>query len=137
MASFIPVAHNQGKQPDFHPQTILRDEGTEVQEEQAGIRTEQSRTKANQSLARQAQAAIQAQQDKTRTNQGEMRVAQARKRILEQTLRTSELSYRRLFEAAQDGILILEADTGRISDVNPFLCQLLGYYRAETNRGGA
>ena len=55
----------------------------------------------------------------------------------ERALRASELSYRRLFEAAQDGILILEADTGRISDVNPFLCQLLGYYRAETNRGGA
>jgi PAS domain-containing protein len=34
------------------------------------------------------------------------------------------LSYRRLFEAAQDGILILDADTGRINDVNPFLVKL-------------
>ena len=46
-------------------------------------------------------------------------------------MRASELSYRRLFEAAKDGILILEADTGRISDANPFLCQLLGFDRGE------
>jgi PAS domain S-box-containing protein len=49
----------------------------------------------------------------------------------EQALRASELSYRRLFEAAQDGILILDVDTGRISDVNPFLIKLLGFYRGE------
>ena len=46
-------------------------------------------------------------------------------------LRASELSYRRLFETAQDGILILDAETGRITDVNPFLASLLGYSRAE------
>ena len=49
----------------------------------------------------------------------------------DQALRASELSYRRLFEAAKDGILILEADTGRISDVNPFLFNLLGFSRSE------
>src|SRR5476649_2070570 len=49
----------------------------------------------------------------------------------EQTLRASELSYRRLFEAAKDGILILDVDTGRITDVNPFLFNLLGFSRAE------
>jgi PAS domain S-box-containing protein len=49
----------------------------------------------------------------------------------EQALRVSELSYRRLFEAARDGILILEADTGRISEVNPFLVELLGFSRKE------
>jgi PAS domain S-box-containing protein len=42
-------------------------------------------------------------------------------------LRASELSYRRLFETAKDGILILDVDTGRIRDVNPFLCHLLGF----------
>lgn len=47
------------------------------------------------------------------------------------TLRASELSYRRLFEAAQDGILILDAETGRIQDANPFLVSLLGYSRDE------
>jgi PAS domain S-box-containing protein len=46
-------------------------------------------------------------------------------------LRASELSYRRLFEAARDGILILEVATGRITDVNPFLTELLGFSHAE------
>src|SRR5450755_1479404 len=49
----------------------------------------------------------------------------------EQAIRASELSYRRLFEAAKDGILILEADTGRISDVNPFLLEMLGFSHDE------
>jgi diguanylate cyclase (GGDEF)-like protein/PAS domain S-box-containing protein len=48
-----------------------------------------------------------------------------------QKIRTSELRYRRLFEAAQDGILILDAQTGAITDVNPFLIKMLGYSRAE------
>jgi PAS domain S-box-containing protein len=48
-----------------------------------------------------------------------------------QALRASELSYRRLFEAAKDGILILDVDTGRINDVNPFLFKLLGFSRSE------
>ncbi len=42
-----------------------------------------------------------------------------------QKIKTSELRYRRLFEAAQDGILILDAKTGAITDVNPFLINLL------------
>lgn len=49
----------------------------------------------------------------------------------EQAIHASELGYRRLFEAAQVGILILEADTGRIIDVNPFLVELLGFSHAE------
>src|ERR1700731_3963652 len=48
-----------------------------------------------------------------------------------QAIRASELSYRRLFEAARDGILILDVDTGRISDVNPFLVELLGGSHSE------
>ncbi len=48
-----------------------------------------------------------------------------------QTLKDSELRYRRLFEAAQDGILILDAETGMIDDVNPFLIKMLGYSREE------
>ncbi len=46
-------------------------------------------------------------------------------------IKTSELRYRRLFEAAQDGILILDAETGRIEDVNPYLVKMLGYSREE------
>jgi PAS domain S-box-containing protein len=45
----------------------------------------------------------------------------------EEALNISETQYRRLFETAQDGILILDADTGQISDVNPFLVEMLGY----------
>ena len=48
-----------------------------------------------------------------------------------QKLINSELRYRRLFESAQDGILILDAKTGAITDVNPFLIKMLGYSRAE------
>ncbi|MFH0784471.1 MAG: PAS domain S-box protein [Pseudomonadota bacterium] len=44
-----------------------------------------------------------------------------------ETLQDSEKRYRRLFESAKDGILILDADTGKVVDVNPFLMQLLGY----------
>src|SRR5271157_181478 len=45
----------------------------------------------------------------------------------ETKLQASETRYRRLFETAQDGILILDADTGQIHDVNPFLVDMLGY----------
>jgi two-component system, LuxR family, sensor kinase FixL len=46
-------------------------------------------------------------------------------------LSASELRYRRLFEAAQDGVLILDGETGQITDANPFLSTLLGYSRQE------
>jgi len=49
----------------------------------------------------------------------------------ETDLRVSETRYRRLFETAQDGILILDADTGEITDVNPFLADMLGYTHEE------
>jgi two-component system, cell cycle sensor histidine kinase and response regulator CckA len=42
-------------------------------------------------------------------------------------LQNSEKRYRRLFEASKDGILILDAETGKVEDVNPFLLELLGY----------
>ena len=47
------------------------------------------------------------------------------------SLRVSELRYRRLFETAKDGIFLLDADTGRITDVNPFLEDMLGYSHTE------
>jgi PAS domain S-box-containing protein len=46
-------------------------------------------------------------------------------------LRSSELRYRRLFESAKDGILILDADSGQVIDVNAFLIQLLGFPKEE------
>lgn len=45
--------------------------------------------------------------------------------------RTSELRYRRLFETAKDGILILDANSAQIVDVNPFLLDMLGYSKEE------
>jgi PAS domain S-box-containing protein len=51
--------------------------------------------------------------------------------LADQALIASEAQYRRLFESAQDGILIVDAETGQIRDVNPFLLDLLGFSREE------
>lgn len=45
----------------------------------------------------------------------------------EAALRFSESRYRRLFETARDGILLLNFDTAQIEDANPFLIEMLGY----------
>ena len=50
---------------------------------------------------------------------------------LEGDIRESEIRYRRLFESAQDGILIVNATTGLVNDANPYLLDLLGYAREE------
>ena len=42
-------------------------------------------------------------------------------------LKNSEIRYRRLFESAKDGILLLDAVTGQITDANPFITNLLRY----------
>src|ERR1041384_4265606 len=49
----------------------------------------------------------------------------------EERLRISEIHYRRLFEAARDGILILDPVTRKITDVNAFMVELLAYSREE------
>jgi PAS domain S-box-containing protein len=51
------------------------------------------------------------------------------RRAAEQKLEASEIRYRRLFEAAHDGILILSTTTRRITEVNPFMLELLDYPR--------
>ncbi len=53
-----------------------------------------------------------------------------RKRV-EERLLSSEIRYRRLFESARDGIIILNAENGVIIDVNPFLINLLGFSHNE------
>ncbi len=55
-----------------------------------------------------------------------IRYAMERKRS-EQRLIASEAGYRRLFETAQDGIFILDADSGQITDANPCIEEMLGY----------
>ena len=49
----------------------------------------------------------------------------------EEALKISETRYRRLFESAKDGILLLDTETGQITDVNPHLMVMLGYSREE------
>jgi PAS domain S-box-containing protein len=46
-------------------------------------------------------------------------------------VRRSEVRFRRLFEAAMDGVIILDPRTQQIEDVNPFITRLLGYTRSE------
>jgi PAS domain S-box-containing protein len=53
------------------------------------------------------------------------------RKLAEKKLLASETRYRRLFEAGKDGILILDADTGMIVDVNPFLTEMLGFSHKE------
>jgi PAS domain S-box-containing protein len=51
--------------------------------------------------------------------------------LADEAQRASELRYRRLFESAKDGILILNADNGQIVDVNPYLIEMLGFSKEE------
>jgi PAS domain S-box-containing protein len=64
-----------------------------------------------------------------RQAEAEIRTLNAELKQRMQALEVSEVRYRRLFETAQDGILIVNADTGEIDDVNPFLLDLVGYSR--------
>jgi len=59
------------------------------------------------------------------------RLAQANAESFADALKTSELRYRRLFETARDGILILDVITLQITDANPFMTELLGYSHEE------
>jgi PAS domain S-box-containing protein len=144
--------------PEINPETSMRLKQAETRTEQAETRTEQAKTRTEQAEMRTEQAEARTEQAKTRTEQAEVRTEQAEIRTeraevrtgeaearteraearteaaetrTEDAIRTSELNYRRLFEAAKDGILILESDTGRISDVNPFLIDMLGFSHGE------
>ncbi|MGI4790175.1 MAG: PAS domain S-box protein [Janthinobacterium lividum] len=61
----------------------------------------------------------------------ERKANEIEKRRAEDALKMSERRYRRLFETAHDGILILDAETGRITSANPFMERLLDYTQAE------
>ncbi len=98
-------------------------EQAEARTERANTRTEQANTRTEQAEKRTDQANTRTDEANTRTEEAEARTAEA--------IRASELRYRRLFETAQDGILILDADTGQVMDANPFMRDLLGYSQEE------
>ena len=52
-------------------------------------------------------------------------------KIKSDAMAVSETRYRQLFESAKEGILILNFETGKILDVNPFLIGILGYSKEE------
>jgi PAS domain S-box-containing protein len=92
---------------------------TESAEDLPDTRVEDAQTLTQQANTRTKEAEARTDQANTRTDEAEARGVQA--------ILASELRYRRLFEAARDGILILDVDTGRITDVNPFVAELLGF----------
>ena len=61
-------------------------------------------------------------QQKARTLEAEI----AERKDLEGRLRISEICYRRHFEAARDGLLIVDPETQRVTDANPSMIELLG-----------
>ena len=98
--------------------------------DQANTRTEQANTRTEQANTRTEQANTRTEQANTRTEQANSRTEKAEARSVE-AIRASEIRYRRLFETAQDGILILDAETGQVVDANPFMKDLLGYSQEE------
>jgi two-component system CheB/CheR fusion protein len=65
--------------------------------------------------------------DVTKFKQLELDLKEANEKLQ----KSKETRYRRLFESAMDGILILDAETGKITDVNPYLIELLGYSKEQ------
>jgi len=125
------VAGADAPSPDTRTeQAEMRTEQANTRTEQAEARTEQANTRTEQAEARTEQANTRTEQAEARTEQAEARTEQAEART-EQAIRASELRYRRLFETAQDGILILVAETGQVLDANPFMKDLLGYSMEE------
>jgi PAS domain S-box-containing protein len=108
------LARDEGEMEEKNPQA--HESGQDSRIEQAETRTDEANTRTEEANTRTDQA-------NTRTDEAEARNVQA--------ILASERRYRRLFETAQDGILILDADTGQVVDANPFMKDLLGYSQEE------
>lgn len=122
--------HSLPSEPQPPPAASAISSGQETRIEQAEKRTDQANTRTEQANTRTEQAEKRTDQANTRTDEANTRTEQAEARTLE-AIRASELRYRRLFETAQDGILILDGDTGQVVDANPFMKDLLGYSQEE------
>ncbi|MEY2502405.1 MAG: hypothetical protein QOI07_2739 [Verrucomicrobiota bacterium] len=101
----------------------LKSEQVEILVDQANTRTRQAEARTEQANTLTDEANLRTDEANTRTEHAEARSVQA--------LLDSGISYRRLFETAQDGILILNAGTGQVVDANPFMKALLGYSQEE------
>ena len=115
-------------EPTDATQTLTDQANTRTKEAEA--RTDQANTRTDQANTRTDQANKRTDQANTRTDQANTRTEEAEARSVH-AIRASELRYRRLFETAQDGILILDADTAQVVDANPFMKDLLGYSQEE------
>ena len=69
--------------------------------------------------------------EKIRRQTAVSKKAALKRKSTKEKLRASDTCYRRLFETAQDGILILDGKTGKIIDANPFLLGMLDYSSRE------
>src|ERR1700678_2110466 len=104
----------------------MRVEAAESRTIEANTRTDEANTRTDEANTRTDEANTRTDQANTRTDQANTRTEEAEARSV-QAILASELRYRRLFETAQDGIIILNADTGQVVDANPFMKDLLGY----------
>jgi PAS domain S-box-containing protein len=111
-------------------QAEARTDEANTRTDEANTRTDEANTRTDQAKARTDEANTRTDEANTRTDQANTRTEQAEARSV-QAILDSELCYRRLFEAAQDGILILDAETGQVVDANPFMKDLLGYSQDE------
>jgi PAS domain S-box-containing protein len=125
-------------------QAEARTEQAEARSEQAEARSEKAETRTARAQARAERAEKRTERAETRSDLATTRTERAEKRAehaeaqteqahaqSQQQVRESQLDYRRLFQAAKDGILILDAETGDIRDVNPALASMLGVSNAE------
>jgi PAS domain S-box-containing protein len=124
-------AKGKAKNSDANlPARSTRIEQANTRTDQANTRTKQAEARTEQANTRTDEANTRTDQANTRTDQANTRTEQAEARSVE-ALKASGLLYRRLFETAQDGILILDADTAQVVDANPFMKDLLGYSQEE------
>ena len=105
-------------------------EQAEERTDKANSRTLQANDRTKEANARTEEANTRTEEAEARTDKANTRTEEAEARS-EQAIRASEIRYRRLFETAQDGILILDAETGQVVDANPFMKDLLGYSQEE------
>ena len=107
-----------------------RTDETTNRSQNAEARTNEAIARADEANARADEANTRADEANTRADETNTRAEQAEAQS-EHAIRASELRYRRLFETAPDGILILDSDTGQVVDANPFMKDLLGYSQEE------